>query len=152
MNQLAVVVVVTQAITSVSDPGGTSCCRSVSGCGSHLSAVGVKVASVAVLDRHSTLFGHVSWLAVRPVANRCCTLSVCSFSSLFVVVVSFAFSFVAVSFSLTISLSFERISLSNRLIALAVFSFVAVVAVVVPVSALSFALAPALLPFAFVVP
>ena len=65
--------------------------------------IGVEVAGVAVVDRHSTLFGHMSWLSAS-VAIICCLLSFCSISSWLIVVVPLAFSFVAVSFSFAISL------------------------------------------------
>ena len=154
MDLLPVVVVVAPVDASVTDPDDTSCCRSV------CLVIGVEGSCVTVVDRHSALFGHVSWLSTS-VANICCVFFFCPFSSLLVVVVSFAFSFVVVSFSFAISfLSFEWISLSNRLlIVLAFSSFVVVVAVVVPVVAvafafvvLSFALVLALLSFSFVVP
>ena len=122
--------------------------------------VDVEVASVTVVDRHSALFRHASWLSAS-VTNMCRTLSFCSFSSLLVVVVPFAFPFVTVSFSFAVSLlSFERSSLSNRLLIVFAFSsFLVVVAVVVPVApvefaflALSFGLVLAFLSFALVLP
>ena len=105
---------------------------------------GVEVASVSVVDSHSALFGHVSWLTAS-VANICRMLSFFSFSSL-IVVVSFPFSFVVVSFS-------ERVSLSNRL--LIVFAFSSFVAAAAPVAPVAFAFVVfsfALLSFAFAVP
>ena len=104
MDLLPVVVMVAPVGASVADPDGASCYRSVPGCTSHLSVEG---SCVTVVDCHSALLGHVSWLST-PVANICCLFSFCSFSSLMVVGVSFAFSFVVVSFSFAISiLSFE---------------------------------------------
>ena len=140
MNLLPVLVVVMLVDASASGPGRTSCRRSVPDCASHLSGH-IEGSSVAVVDRHSALFSYVSWLPTS-VANICCMLSFCSFSSLLVVESSFAFSFVVVSFSFAISLlSFERVSLSNRLLfVLAFSSFVVAVAVVVPVAVVSFAL------------
>ena len=52
--------------------------------------IGVEVASVVVVDGHSALLGHVSWLSTS-VANICCALSFCSFSCLLVAVISFSF-------------------------------------------------------------
>ena len=100
--------------------------------------VGVEVASVAVVDRHSALLGHVSRLSAS-VAKICRTLSFCSFSSLLVVVVSFAFAFVAAPFVLCHIL----VVLGKDFLVQPVFNyaaFVVVVAALVPV-------APVALPF-----
>ena len=108
MDLLPVMVVVTLVGAFVSGPGGTSCCRSAPNCTSHL-VIGVEVSSVAVVDRHSALFGHVSWLSAS-VANMCCLLAFCSSSSLLVAVVSFTFAFVVVSFSFAVSFALVVLS------------------------------------------
>ena len=94
MDLLPVVVVVAPVGASVTDPGDTSCCRSGLVVPVICLIIGVEGSCVAV-DRHSALFASV--------ANIGCVFSFCSFSSLLVIIVSFAFSFVAVSLSFAIS-------------------------------------------------
>ena len=91
------------------------------------------VAVVIVVDGHSALLGHVSWLSAS-VAYVCGLLSFCSFASFAVVVVSFTF-VISFSFSFVVS-AFERISLSYRLV-VSVVSFASLVIVVVAVAAVA---------------
>ena len=154
------VVVVMLVVVCVSDPGGTSCCHSVTDCTSHLS--GHWCRSCQYRSCRSPLC--IVWpcvLVVHICSRHLLLAFLLSFSSLLVAVVSFSFSFVVVSFSFGISLlSFERMSLSNRLLIVLTFSsFIVVVAEVVAVAAVafafvvfSFAFVLALLPFSFVVP
>ena len=76
INLLVVAVLV---VAPVFDPGGTVCCHSALGC----AAVPVICLTVGVnvVNRHSALFGHVSWLSTS-VASMSCMFSFCSFSYL----------------------------------------------------------------------